>query len=128
MKRILGVALAGALALSLAGAAAPAVAKAGDVVARGACSRGAEWKLKLSPEDAQIEVAFEVDSNVNGQTWNVKVSQNGTQIFSGNRVTRAPSGSFTLRLLASNAAGVDAFTASATNAASGETCNAAASI
>ena len=127
LKRILGVALAGALALTVGGAL-PATAKAGDVVARGACSRTAEWKLKLSPEDGRIEVGFEVDSNVNGQTWNVKIAQNGTQIFSGNRVTRAPSGSFTVRLLASDAAGADAFTASATNAATGETCSGAASI
>jgi hypothetical protein len=127
MKRILGVAMAGVLALSLAGVV-PAAAKEGDVIATGACSRNAEWKLKLSPEDGQLEVEFEVDSNVNRQRWSVAISQNGTQIFSGNRVTRGPSGSFTVRLLAPDAAGTDAFTASATNAATGETCSGAASI
>ena len=39
-----------------------------DVIRRGACSGGSDWKLKLSPEDSRLEVEFEVDSNVNAQT------------------------------------------------------------
>jgi hypothetical protein len=127
MKRILGVALAGALALSIAGAA-PASATSNDVVQRGSCSAGADWKLKLSPDDGRIEVEFEVDSNVNGQTWNVKVRQSGDQIFHGRRVTGAPSGSFEVRVLGSDGAGSDAFTARATNRATGETCRGSATI
>jgi hypothetical protein len=98
------------------------MAKDGDIERRGSCSRSTDWKLKLSPEDGGIEVEYEVDSNVNGQTWNVKLFQNGNRIFSGNRVTQAPSGSFEVRVVASNTAGADAFTARATNAATGETC------
>jgi hypothetical protein len=44
------------------------------------------------------------------------------------RVTHSPSGSFELRVLASNGAGTDAFSARATNRATGETCGGSASI
>lgn len=120
-KRILRVALAGALALTVAGAV-PAAAKDGDVIKRGSCSSGAEWKLKLSPEDGGIEVEYEVDSNVNGQTWKVKIVQNGSKIFRGKRTTKAPSGSFEVRTVASDTSGTDAFRARAVNPSSGETC------
>jgi hypothetical protein len=128
-KRILGVALAGALAMSVAGAV-PAMARGGndDVIKRGACSRSSDWKLKLSPDDGRIEVEYEVDSNVAGQTWNVKLFENGNQIFGGRRQTQGASGSFSVRVLARNTAGTDSFRASATNVANGETCAGTASI
>ena len=113
-KRILGVALAGALALTVAGAM-PAAAKDSDVIRRGSCSAGAEWKLKLSEEDGGIEVEYEVDSNVNGQSWRVRIFQNGDRIFRGTRTTSGPSGSFELRTVASNTAGTDSFRARAVN-------------
>ena len=55
-------------------------AKDGDVIRRGSCSAGSTWKLKLSPEDARIEVEFEVDSNRSGQLWSVRLRQNGSKI------------------------------------------------
>jgi hypothetical protein len=55
-----GVALAAVL-LSTAG---PAVAKDGDVVARGNCSGAATWKMKAGPEDGRIEVESEIDSKI----------------------------------------------------------------
>ena len=61
--------------------AAPAHANGGDVIRRGNCSGSSDWKLKLSPEDGRIEVEFEVDSNVAGQTWQVRITKNGNQIF-----------------------------------------------
>ena len=63
--KIVKAALAAALVLTVAGAA-PAGAKAGDVIKRGSCSASSDWKLKLSPEDNGIEVEFEVDSNRSG--------------------------------------------------------------
>ena len=81
----LRVVLASGLALSLAGAV-PAHANEDDVIRRGNCSGSSDWKLKLSPEDGRIEVEFEVDSNVVGQTWQVRLTKNGNQIFSGTRV------------------------------------------
>jgi len=127
LKRILGVALAGALALTLGGAV-PAAAKAGDVIRRGSCSSSSDWKLKLSPDNNQIEVEYQVDSNVAGETWTVKIFKNGTRIFRGSRVTKSPSGSFTVRLLTSDPAGTDTFRAKAVNAGTDETCGGKASI
>jgi len=125
--RIVRVALAAALALTVAGAV-PASAKDGDVIKRGACSGSSDWKLKLSPEDGKTEVEYEVDSNVVGQTWRVRLFHNGNRIFAGSRVTQAPSGSFTVRVLATNPAGTDSFKGRATNAATGEVCVGRASI
>ncbi len=125
LKRILGVALAGALALTVAGAV-PAAAKDGDVIRRGSCSAGAEWKLKLSEEDGRIEVEYEVDSNVNGQSWRVAIFKNGNRIFRGTRTTTGPSGSFEVRVVTSNTAGTDAFRARAVNG--DQVCRGAASF
>jgi hypothetical protein len=125
--RIVRVALAAALALTVAGAV-PASAKDGDVIKTGACSGSSDWKLKLSPDNGKTEVEYEVDSNVVGQTWRVRIFQNGEKIFGGSRVTKAPSGSFTVRVLAANPAGTDSFKARAFNAATDELCVGRASI
>lgn len=127
MKRMMGVALAGAIALSVVGAL-PASAKDGDVERTGSCSGGTSWKLKLSPEDGGTEVEYEVDSNVNGQRWRVKIFKNGNRIFRGSRLTKGPSGSFEVRVVTSNGAGTDSFRAKAVNANNGETCKGKASI
>ena len=127
MKRILGVALAGALMLTLAGAV-PASAKDGDVIKRGSCSGSSDWKMKLSPQDNGIEVEYEVDSNVSGQSWRVKIFQNGNRIFAGTRKTTGASGSFDVRVVADDTAGTDTFRGKAVNVASGETCVGTASI
>ena len=119
--------IAGALALTMA-VALPASAKSPAVVRQGSCSGNSHWKLKLAPDNGRIEVQFEVDSNVNGQTWHVRIIKNGTQIFSGNRVTRPPSGSFEVRKLAHDNSGTDRFRARAVNMANGETCVGRASI
>lgn len=108
--------------VGLLSAAPAASAKAGDVIKRGSCSGTSDWKLKLSPQDGKIEIEFEVDSNKVGQTWQVRLTKNGTQIFSGSRVTQAPSGSFTVRKVTSNPAGTDTIRGRAVNRATGETC------
>jgi hypothetical protein len=129
MGRMVGrMVVAGALLLSLAAVGPAASAKAGDVIRTGGCSGASDWKLKLSPENGKIEVEVEVDSNRVGQTWAVRIRQNGERIFAGRRVTQAPSGSFTVRVLAPNTAGTDGFRASATNLANGESCVGRASI
>jgi hypothetical protein len=99
-----------------------AMAKDGDVIKRGSCSGASDWKLKLSPENGRIEVEFEVDSNKVGQTWQVRLTKNGTQIFSGMKTTQAPSGSFTVRKVTSNGTGNETIRGRAVNAATGETC------
>jgi hypothetical protein len=119
------VALIGAGMLALPGTVA---AKDGDVIRRGDCTRATDWKLKLSPENGRIEVEFEVDSNVNGQTWEVQLNRNGNVFFQGTRTTQAPSGSFEVRRLTANGPGTDRFAAAAVNRATGETCRGTASF
>lgn len=72
--------------------------------------------------------ALEVDSNVVGQTWAVRVLDNGTQVVSATATTVAPSGSFTVSRRVANRAGNDRFVATATNARTGETCRAALTL
>jgi hypothetical protein len=103
-------------------ACSPALAKDSDIERPGTCSGASSAKLKLSPENGRIEVEFEVDSNRVGQTWSVRITDNGVQVFAGSRVTQAPSGSFEVGRQATNRAGVDHFVGTARNAATGEVC------
>jgi hypothetical protein len=59
---------------------------------------------------------------VSGQTWRVRIDQDGSRIFSGTRVTGGRVGPFELRRRPPNTAGRDRFVARATNVSSGETC------
>lgn len=127
-RRFARITAAMTLAAAVMAVAPMASANDADVIRRGACSGRSDWKLKLSPEDGRLEVEYEVDSNVNGQTWRVRIFHDGTRIFAGRRVTRAPSGSFEVRDLAGNSAGADAFRARATNLTTGESCGGRASI
>ena len=119
------VALVGAFAISTAYAKDP------ETRVRGICSGPSTSKLKLSVEDAGIEVEFEVDQNRNGVRWTVtlrRVLPSGTRLlFRGTRVTRPPSGSFELRRVVANRAGPDTIRARATRA-SGEVCRATATL
>ncbi|MGE5226658.1 MAG: hypothetical protein ACM3OO_07265 [Planctomycetaceae bacterium] len=125
-KAIASVALVTALVGTIPGAAQ---ARSGDVTKKGSCSGASVWKLRLRPEDGgRIQVEYEVDSNKVGQTWRVRIAQNGTRIFAAKRVTKAPSGSFTVHLRTDGASGTDAFKAKAANASTGETCLGRASI
>ena len=91
-------------------------------ITRGSCSGRTDWKLKVKPDNGRLELEFEVDSNVNGQSWNVRIKQNGDRIFSGARVTQGPSGSFDLTRRPNDTAGTDRFVARAKNPSTGETC------
>lgn len=118
----------GLVAVGTATAGSASAKGGGDVRASGACSAASDWKLKAKPDNGRIEVEFEVDSNKVGQTWAVKITDQGVTVLSGNRVTVAPSGSFTARVLTANRAGADTFVATARNAATGETCRGSLSI
>jgi hypothetical protein len=104
-------------------ATAPA-ASAKTVVAKttGRCTAGSHWTMKAKPDNGRMELEFEVDSNRNGQRWNVRIADNRVLIFAGSRVTVAPSGSFEVRKLTANRAGIDHFVGVARNARTGETC------
>jgi len=121
---ITSFALVGAGAVS----AGPAFAKSGDIVRRGACSAHSDWKLKLGPRDGVIETEFEVDSQRVGQTWNVRITDDGVTVLNRTARTVAPSGSFSVGVRAPNRAGTDAFVATASNPATGETCVGRASV
>jgi hypothetical protein len=90
--------------------------------------RAAHWKLKLSPDNGRIELEFQVDTNRVGRAWRVRIRHNGVLIFVGKRVTKAPSGAFTVRRLTNNRAGTDSFRAGAGAVVSGQTCVGRASI
>ena len=127
LKRISAVILVATVA-GLLGAAPAAIAKTGDVVKTGSCSAASTWKLKLSTDDTGIQVEYQVDQNVVGDTWRVRIYENGSKIFGGTRKTKAPSGSFTVRLTAPDPAGTDAFKATARNLSTDEKCVGKASI
>jgi hypothetical protein len=120
------VALVAALALVI-----PAgIASAGnsDVIEQGSCGGNSEWKLKLSPENGQIEVEFEVDQNVSGDRWKVKIKHDGDVVFKDSRTTHGASGSFTARIVEPNNGGTDAFKGRAKNQSTGEVCVGTASF
>ena len=97
-------------------------AKDGDVIKRGACTAASDWKLKLSPENGRIEVEFEVDQNRNGQKWKIRMKRNGNLFWRGARWTQPPSGSFEVRKLTRNGAGVEKIVVRARNVRTGEVC------
>ena len=81
----------------------------GNVVSRhGTCAGGGTtYTLKAKHDDGLIEVEWQVDSNHAGQSWTVRLRDNGVLFFSGHRTTQAPSGSFTVRKTTANRAGGD---------------------
>jgi hypothetical protein len=128
MKKWSVLGLGALAATTLVAAVAPtAMAKDGDVRVAGTCTRASSAKLKLSEEDGRIEVEFEVDQNRNGVPWAVVLTQNGKVVAKRTAVTRAPSGSFELRILVDDSAARDVVGARATNP-SGEVCSARASF
>jgi hypothetical protein len=126
MKRIIAAALAGSLALVVP--AGVAVAGNNDVIQQGSCSGSSDWKLKLSPEDNGIEAEFEVDQNVSGDRWRVRILHDGDLAFRGTRTTGGASGSFEVRIVENDNSGTDNFRARARNVSTGEVCVGTAAI
>ena len=126
MKR--GIALALAPSLALAVPAGVAAAGDRDVIQEGSCSASSDWKLKLSPENGRIEVEFEVDQNVSGDRWRVKIRHDGDRVFRGTRTTGGASGSFELRIVEDDHAGADTFRARARNLSTDEVCRGSATF
>jgi hypothetical protein len=127
-NRIATIGVLGALALGTFNAVPAAYAKGTKIQKAGTCSARSHWKLKLSPDGSVNQTEFEVDSNRVGQSWHVVITDNGVRVFNGTRITKAPSGSFSVDLRVRNRAGVDNIVASAKNLANGETCVGRASI
>ena len=127
MRKAALLGLAALMAATLA-SASPALAKDGDVIKAGPCSRNSDWKLKLSPENGRIEVDFEVDQDVAGDTWRVVLRHNGNVFFRGTRTTLAPSGSFEVHRVVNNLAGPDTITGRARNLRTDEVCRGSATF
>ena len=125
MRKVVAVSLVALFVIAI-----PAVASAGDrdVIREGPCSGRSDWKIKLSPEDGRIEVEFEVDQNVVGDEWRVRIRHDGRLAFRGTRTTRGASGSFELRIVEPNNAGADSFRARARNLSTDEVCAGSASF
>ena len=123
-----GIALALATSLALAVPAGVAVAGDRDVIQEGRCGASSDWKLKLSPENGRIEVEFEVDQNVSGDRWRVKIRHDGDRVFRGTRTTRGASGSFEVRIVEDDRAGADTFRARARNLSTDEVCRGSATF
>jgi hypothetical protein len=126
-KKMIGIALAGALALPMFGTSTPAFAGT-EVIKTGSCSAASSWKLKLKPDNGALEVDFEVDQNVSGDTWRVRMRHDGEVFFTGRRTTRGASGSFDVSVREPDNAGTDSFKARARNLTTDELCVAQASI
>jgi hypothetical protein len=120
--RILVPAVAVASAILLT-TGAPALAKGGnDVRTAGTCQGGAHWKMKAKADDGGIEVEAEVDSNRSGQTWRWTLAHNGAAAGSGTRKTAGASGSFEVRRVTSNRAGVDTYVFQARRPGTSQIC------
>jgi hypothetical protein len=108
-------------------AAAPAQASGGGgVETRGTCGAGVTFKLKAKHDNGRVEVEYEVDSNRVGQLWTVSLTDNTVRIFSGQRRTAAPSGSFSVRVLTTDRSGADVIRSRATFG--GQVCSGAVTV
>lgn len=112
--RVFSVAmLLAVMPLGTSAIAAPA-SHGGDAVrASGGCDGSAVWKLKAKHDNGAIEVEYEVDSNVAGQVWKVRLKDNGDRFFAGRRPRAGASGSFTVHDTTANRAGDDVIRARA---------------
>jgi hypothetical protein len=117
-----GIALALVTAVALLVPVGTAVAGDREVIREGACTGSSDWKLKLSRHDRGIEVEFEVDQNVTGDRWRVRIRHDGDLVFRGERTTRGASGSFEVRIVENDRAGADRFRGKAVNLATGGRC------
>jgi hypothetical protein len=130
MRKMAGIVAAGALVFAMIGGSGVAFAGDNDVIEQGSCSGSgsSDWKLKVSPDDAGLEVEFEVDQNVTGDRWRVKIRHDGDLVFNDVRTTQGDSGSFEVRIVEPDNGGTDRFRARARNLSTDEVCLGTASF
>jgi hypothetical protein len=125
LSRAAGVLLASVVFVGWAGSAAADHGRGGggsDVRREGNCSRAADWELKVKPDDGRLEVDLEIDANRNRQRWTWRILHDGYVSYHGERMTRAPSGSFSVERRLVDMAGVDVIGFRAKNPATGQLC------
>ena len=128
MSKWIASAVVAALTVGVLAVAPAAQAKDGDVIERGSCSGSSDWKLKLSPDNGRIEVEFQVDQNVIGDVWRVRIRHDGELAFRGKKTTGGASGSFTVRTVEDDLAGADRFVGKARNLSTDEVCKGVATF
>lgn len=101
--------------------------KAAVVRVAGTCTDGSTAKLKIKPDNGRVEVEFEVDENRNRSRWGVALKRNGKRVVSRAAVTRAPSGSFSVKARVARSPRTR-IVAVARRAATGEVCRATATL
>jgi hypothetical protein len=85
-KAVLAAVAAVVLVVAVAGGAVWALGGDDERTERGTCGT-ATWELSVEDEDGGVEVTFEVQSAAPGETWDVVVEQDGTEVYSGTRQT-----------------------------------------
>jgi hypothetical protein len=113
-----------AVAFATLTVAAPVFAKDSARIVSVDCSGSTNAKLKVAPDDGRLQVEWEVDSNRVGQTWSVRLTDQGVTVFKSTRITRAPSGSFGVERRITDRAGTDRIVATAYNGRTREVCRA----
>jgi hypothetical protein len=87
----------------------------GAVLASAKCGTVGLMKAKAKHDAlGLIELGSEVDVNVAGQAWAVKVVDNGVTVWSGRRTTIAPSGAFAVANRITDRVGPDVISVTAT--------------
>jgi hypothetical protein len=94
-----------------------------DVRRRGPCSGGpSRWELRVGRESrTSLRIRFEIGGGAAEQTWQVFLSDGGTRIYAGSKVSGG-GGEVRVRKLTRDRAGSDRIKASGVNLATGESC------
>jgi hypothetical protein len=128
MKKLLSVAMAGGLAISIVAAASPAATAVTTAVVRnGNCSGTSTWRLTLKRDNARLEADVEVQTGVAGQQWRSRFLDNGTVFGTATKTTLAD-GSFSATRYATNQTGADLIRVRSVNLTTGEVCRASATF
>jgi len=124
MRTLTRLSVAGVTALAVLLPATSASA-ADSVVRSGACSGSSTWAMRASEAEGDVAaLRLFVNSTRAGQTWNVSISRQGTQVFFTRRTTNA-SGDILVTRNAREANNVnDVYTARARNLTTNEVCSA----
>ena len=126
MKKAMMLIVAGAIAVSVAAAAPPALASGSSVTKSGTCGTH-PWSLVLAHDNGRIEADYKLSNVKVGSTWRVVMKDNGVRFFLGIRTAGADR-HIEVDKFAQNQTGTDRITVRATKLATGRVCTAAASI
>lgn len=119
-KTVLAAIVAVVVLVVAAGVAWWALGNDSETTTTGTCGN-ATYELSAEDDDRGVEVTFEVQSSGPGETWQVVLEQDGTEVYSGSRQTDED-GELDVDVTVSDQDG-SSFTATATPA-DGEPCTA----